>query len=206
MFIMADGEQVAPEGIRKLVTVRYRVIVAFFLMVLDSLDHLHGHIRIHIVFGQPGADGVDGLLPSVGVKLDVVGLRTRRKRKDVEAFDTWRLGTSELKDSEGIDVVSATVNKKGESIGRAMNNRNEREAACLVSERSQTIRTVLRVIFLHIGSDSVVVRTIKSIEKCTQCATSWGIRYIRIGACTRGHDCKNDKKQCTFHEGAISSF
>jgi hypothetical protein len=69
--------------------------------------------------------------------LDIVKLRTGRKRTDTEPFDTWRLGAGKLQESVGIDVVSVAVNKKGESIGRAMDNRNEREAACLVSERSQ---------------------------------------------------------------------
>ena len=50
-MVMADGPQVAAESIGEFITIRDRVVIAFLLMLLDSLDHLRGHIRINIVFG-----------------------------------------------------------------------------------------------------------------------------------------------------------
>ena len=91
---MADGSQVTRERICEFATVREQIVVAVFLVVLDHLDHLRGHVRIDVVFVELCADGVDGLLPDGGIQLDVIKLRTGRKRADNETPRTRRLGVA----------------------------------------------------------------------------------------------------------------
>src|SRR5215469_15530602 len=96
------------------------------------------------------------------------------------------------------------MNKKGEPIRVAVHNRHEYKAAGLAAKRSQSVCTVFRVVFLNIGSDSVMVLTIKCIEKCLQCATSWGIRRTYISVYAKGHDKKDDTQHSSCDKGAIS--
>jgi hypothetical protein len=135
-------------------------------MLFDSLDHLCGHIGIYIVFGQFCADGVDGLLTGRSIKLDIIELRTWRKRTNAEPLDTRRRCAGELQDSIGIDVVSATVNKKSYLVVIAVHNRGNCEPPSLTAERSQSLRTVLRVVFLHISSYAVMICAVKCVEEC----------------------------------------
>jgi hypothetical protein len=76
------------------------------------------------------------ILPSGLVELNVIELGTRRNRANVEPLYQWRRDASKLQCSVGIEVVSASVNKKRELIRGGVDNRYECKPAGPIAKRS----------------------------------------------------------------------
>jgi hypothetical protein len=120
--IVADSSQIAGESIGELIAIHNRVVVTVLLVVTHCLNHLSGHVGIHVVFSQRLTDRVNRLLSSCLVKLNVVKFRARWDRTNRESSDLWRRRTGELQSSVGLDMISAPANKKGELICGAVHN------------------------------------------------------------------------------------
>src|ERR1700691_2997244 len=112
MPILADSAQITQERISEFIAVHNRIVIAVLLMVTDGLDHVRRHIGIHVILGQPLADGINRFLPSGFIQSNVVKFRSGRYGTDANPLYPWWCSAGKLQDSVGIDVVSAPVNKK----------------------------------------------------------------------------------------------
>ena len=206
MLIVAYSAEVPGEGLSEVFSICDCVVVSLLFMLLDRLDHFGGAIRIHIVVSQPGGNVVDYLSPGACVQLDFIRLRTRRQCADADPLDPGRRRAGQLQHAKGINVVCPAMNKECEPVGRAVQDRNECEAAGLVAKGGQTVRVVLRIIFLNISRNPIVLPTIECFEKCSQGLAGRGVGWSYIGAGTKGCRKQSQDKEKRLSKDACYSF
>ena len=115
------------------------------------MDHLRRRVGVHVKRGELLTDDIDGLLSLSHVELNVINSLTKRNRTDVLSLHPWGRGAGKLQDSVGIDVVCAPVNNEANLIRSALQDRRECEAAGLAAKGNQSVRAILRIVFLHVS-------------------------------------------------------
>ena len=125
MLVVADSAQVGGERISEFEAIRHRTIITVPLMIADCLDHLRSHVGIDVVLGQLPTDRINSLLSNGFIELNVIGFRPGWDCTNAEILYVRRRRARKLQDSECIDIVSASVNKKRDLIRGGVDNRDK---------------------------------------------------------------------------------